>query len=522
MARKAFIWGSNGSKEIGELKYARDDARRIAKTLSSSRYNFAVTSPTLPDDPYQIKKELDLLATSCAEEDSLVIFFSGHGELLKGELMLVLDGTKPDDLMTYLPVNWVKEARDRSAARNRLIILDCCHAGGAVGAKSGAKPGIDLEEFGLESKTELMLLASRRLEIAREFEYLKGSFLTTAMSNFLETTTVTTPNIRHLMSHLNISANMHNSRADNTTPKVPIPFLHGEQQGDFYFTEPPSRWVRHQIDGPNATKLLVIPAYYEDRAWCLGETPVTNAQYRIFIEKSRERVASPTGDVYYKIGGKRDWVPQITMGEDIEGWVGPFKPWEHKEFNAPDQPVVCVSFAEAQTYAKWLGSQSEILSRFSVTPLKVWDIAAFGKDFQVHDRREWRQARIHDQAYNPAPVTDADDRATLYGAFDMLGNVWEWCSFEIMYRGEKIANSEAREIRGGSYLNNLLETLPFYPVSSLPDRANCRHSDLGFRVAAMVPMHNLPSDVAERVHQGFDVSPLTLSAEPPFEIGMRL
>ena len=29
MARKAFIWGSNGSNAIGELKYARDDARRI-------------------------------------------------------------------------------------------------------------------------------------------------------------------------------------------------------------------------------------------------------------------------------------------------------------------------------------------------------------------------------------------------------------------------------------------------------------------------------------------------------------
>jgi hypothetical protein len=282
MVRKAFIWGSNGSNAIGELKYARDDARRIAKTLSSSRYNFAVTSPTIPDDPYQIKKELDLLAKSCAEEDSLIIFFSGHGELLKGELMLVLDSTKPGDETTYLPVNWVKEARDRSVARNRLIILDCCHAGGAVGAKSG----IDLEEIGLESKTELMLLASRRLEIAREFEYLKGSFLTTAMSSFLETTTVTAPNLRHLMSYLNMSAQSHNSRADNAAPKVPIPFLHGDQQGDFYFTEPPSRWVRHQIDGPNATKLLVIPAYGGHLAWCIGQTPVTNAQYRIFIKNS--------------------------------------------------------------------------------------------------------------------------------------------------------------------------------------------------------------------------------------------
>ena len=209
------------------------------------------------------------------------------------------------------------------------------------------------------------------------------------------------------------------------------------------------------------------------------------------------------------------------MVDDSEGWVGPFRPWEHKEFNAAEQPVGCVSFAEAKAYAKWLDSQTKVLRHFSVTPLNIWDITAFGKDFQVHDRREWRQARIHDRADNPAPVTDADDRTTPYGAIDMLGNVWEWCSSEIMRHIQSVGQisisareiaSGAREIRGGSYLDNLSETFPFCPVSSIPDREDCRHSDLGFRVAAMVPMHDLPPDVAERVRLGFNISPPALSA----------
>jgi hypothetical protein len=380
MARKAFICGSNGPKAIGELKYALDDAQRIAKTLADGRYGFTVAAPTAPDDPYQIKKELDLLAKSCGEKDSFIIYFSGHGELLKGELMLVLDHTKPGDETTYLPVAWVKEARDRSVARNRLIVLDCCHAGGAVGAKSG----IDLVEFGLESETELMLLASRRLEIAREFEQLKGSFLTTTMCAFLDTTHTITVGLQQLMVYLNKLAQQHN--ADDTVQKVPIPFLNGDQQGEFYFTEPPSPWIKYKIDGHNGTELLVIPAYIGNQAWCIARTPVTNLQYRRFVEDALKGT-TPTGGIFFR---KRD-LTKGELGKHLEEWVGPFKPWDHDDFSDSDQPVVCISFAEAERYAKWLSRKSEL--EFSVTPLKVWDIAAFGKGFPVHDRREWSTIR---------------------------------------------------------------------------------------------------------------------------------
>ncbi len=152
MARHAFIWGSNGSKAFGELRYAQEDARRMADTLRRPPYEFAIMAPTVPSDPYQVKKELDMLAKSCGEQDSFIIFFSGHGELLHGQLMLVLDQSVPGDQTTYLPVDWVKGARALCEANNRLIILDCCHAGGAVGDKAGA--GVDLEGLALESKTE--------------------------------------------------------------------------------------------------------------------------------------------------------------------------------------------------------------------------------------------------------------------------------------------------------------------------------------------------------------------------------
>ena len=181
MARKAFVWGSNGPPGAEQLKYALQDEQRFKQVLESPKYGFVVSSPSQRYDPYLIKKELDAFAKACVKEDTVIFFFSGHGDLLDGRLMLVLDQTLWGDETTYLAASWLTGARDLCKADNRLIILDCCHAGGAIGAK---KAPLEMEEFGLQSKTEMMLLASRRLELAREFDRLEGSFLTSGIVAF--------------------------------------------------------------------------------------------------------------------------------------------------------------------------------------------------------------------------------------------------------------------------------------------------------------------------------------------------
>jgi len=255
MARRAFVLGANGPDGPDRLKYASADAERIAKVLALPEYLFTVEPPSRPNDPYEIKRELDALATSCTEDDAFIFFFSGHGELIHGGLMLVLDGTEPDKITTYLPISWVTEARDRCPARNRLIILDCCHAGAAVGAKS--KGSIDIINLGIESKTEVMMLASRKLEIAREFEHLRGSFLTSEICGFLNDQRSDTVRLRDVMDYLHGAAVRHNRLKPSDMPVVPIPFLNGNQQGDFLFTirsKPRKRYwtpVSIRIDGQN-------------------------------------------------------------------------------------------------------------------------------------------------------------------------------------------------------------------------------------------------------------------------------
>jgi hypothetical protein len=233
VSRHAFVMGSNGSAALGELKYAQADADRVADVLAGPRFQFEVSRPSSPGDPYLIKRDLDKLARSCQENDTFIVYFSGHGELMAGELMLVLNDTVPDDETTYLPASWVIEARSRCRARNRLIILDCCHAGAAVGARAGA---VDISELGLESKTEIMILASRRLEIAREFEHLRGSFLTHELCAFLASAPTETVVLSALMQRLQVAAHAHNQNPPTGIPRVPIPYLNGDQQGEFVFS----------------------------------------------------------------------------------------------------------------------------------------------------------------------------------------------------------------------------------------------------------------------------------------------
>jgi formylglycine-generating enzyme len=76
-----------------------------------------------------------------------------------------------------------------------------------------------------------------------------------------------------------------------------------------------------------------------------------------------------------------------------------------------------------------------------------------------------------------------------YGLYDIVGNVWEWCSdwFDEEYYATSPAKNpkgpdsgEERVLRGGSYSvypNYLLST------SQYANSPNTRHSDIGFRCA---------------------------------------
>jgi formylglycine-generating enzyme required for sulfatase activity len=199
----------------------------------------------------------------------------------------------------------------------------------------------------------------------------------------------------------------------------------------------------------------------------LGETPVTNAQYAVFLEKT----------------GAQE--PQY---------------WRDRRFSSPDQPVVGVSWEEAQAFCRWLG---EAWGRPVMLPTEAqWEFATRGYEGRKYPwgdappdatracfGLDWKKGQ-------PAPVCSYPAGCGPFGTFDQAGNVWEWCrdAWDEKTYANRAANAEEsvdpfvegkkdsyRVLRGGGWLS------PAGDLRAAIRRrrpAGRRRDDFGFRIAA--------------------------------------
>jgi hypothetical protein len=278
-----------------------------------------------------------------------------------------------------------------------------------------------------------------------------------------------------------------------------------------------TRWKLEEVAFPNETAMVVLPLHpVGGKAILMSKYLVTNRQYQNFIMKTG--AAEPVGDFF---------------DERNRCWKGGFHPWRERDFSAPDQPVVCISFDEAVRYCQWLSS-----STYPPT-YKIWDFAALGGEFSFGSGDFWFniQPSVHHRNKKPAPVDITGARQTNTGFSDMFGNVWEWCSGLRPYRvglmrhikdftagigapalpppplvavlstprKPSSPNHNVRQyapdeqLRGAGFLDDLSYTDPFLHVSEITNKHETRHSDLGFRVSAFVNTKDLPPSVQKQL-----------------------
>lgn len=186
-------------------------------------------------------------------------------------------------------------------------------------------------------------------------------------------------------------------------------------------------------------------------------------------------------------------------------WKHPMGPQSSIK-GSPNDPVVHVSYTDAEAYAKWAGKRlpTEAEWEYAAQAGKgkqkyYWgdEMKPGGKFMANNYQGNFPDADTGEDGYRGvAPVKSFP--ANAYGLYDLDGNVWEWCSD--YYRPDYYKNSPAnnpkgpsdsfdpdepntvkRVQRGGSFLCSDQYCIRYRPGSRGKGEINSASNNLGFR-----------------------------------------
>lgn len=195
-------------------------------------------------------------------------------------------------------------------------------------------------------------------------------------------------------------------------------------------------------------------------AFEIALTPVTNAQYRLYL---RETDAEPP-------------------------------PWlDDPSFDAPEQPVVGVSWFQARNYCRWLSAATESWIRLP-TEAEREKACRGGLEGWVFPWGDDVEGGGHDEIRGPleGPLPIGSSPPNGYGLYQMADTVHEWCVDAYVadfYRVAPLRDPCAggfgrRSARGGSWRHQIVVTA-CAARSSLPPAFH--YSDFGFRWVRVLP-----------------------------------
>ena len=160
--------------------------------------------------------------------------------------------------------------------------------------------------------------------------------------------------------------------------------------------------------------------------YCIDKYPVTNSQYRQFIEDrgySREELWSDEGWAWLEwrledVNRHRRRFHLDEIREMVPRYLN------NSRFNKPNYPAVGVTCYEAEAFARWYGKQLPTEAQ--------WEKAARGTDGRIYplgnQPPDYKRANYGWYVHRPTPVGLYPSGASSYGLMDMAGNVWEWCA----------------------------------------------------------------------------------------------
>ncbi|MEM7304839.1 MAG: formylglycine-generating enzyme family protein [Pseudomonadota bacterium] len=245
---------------------------------------------------------------------------------------------------------------------------------------------------------------------------------------------------------------------------------------------------------------------------------VTNAQFAKFVEDTgyvtvAERVPDPellegAPPEMFKPGSVT-FTPPLKKGGYITSWWSytPGANWKHPsgpESTIEDKdhfPVVQIAFEDAQAYADWTGRELPTEAQYEFAARNNLDQAKYGWEGDQLAPKGQHRANTW-QGFFPVNNTEEDGYRLIapvacyqpndYGAYDLIGNVWEWTTnwYAAKHNPNDKSNPKGpasyvatdpskenfpeRVIKGGSYL-----CAPNYCVRYRPPARHAQDIGLG-------------------------------------------
>jgi formylglycine-generating enzyme len=234
------------------------------------------------------------------------------------------------------------------------------------------------------------------------------------------------------------------------------------------------------------------------RGFAIGKFPVTRAEFQAFAQADR-RAPGPS---CWGMGLPRDGVARWHERTRTN--------WTDPGFGqTPQDPVVCVSWADAVAYADWLSRRTgrryrlpseaewEYAARAGTTGARYWEEPAEAACTRAN-LRDLAMAGFYRATPDVgfAPCSDGFVHTSRVGSFpanpfglhDMLGNVWQWTqdcwhpTLQGLPRQGTVregGDCQTRGARGGSWSNDVRLVRVSYRSSG---PAAARSSNTGFRL----------------------------------------
>ncbi|MBT2466284.1 caspase family protein [Streptomyces sp. ISL-63] len=130
---RAVLIGVSTYDQLTDIHNIERNLADLRALLTSPRsWNLPAEHCRVLPNPHSLQEVVAAVTEACEQAtDALLVYYSGHGQIDADEdaLFLSLPGSRPYTMWTGVDYKYIRQAVEKSRARVRVVILDCCYAG---------------------------------------------------------------------------------------------------------------------------------------------------------------------------------------------------------------------------------------------------------------------------------------------------------------------------------------------------------------------------------------------------------